>query len=92
MDRNLKTVTLTQELALKKMETDLTKGMASTMVDSSANGTKFGERRSTHIASRDYASFENSPLKVDGRGTIVMKQLLDRRSSIGTRIPHEKRS
>eukprot|EP00354_Favella_ehrenbergii_P011511 CAMPEP_0170466446 /NCGR_PEP_ID=MMETSP0123-20130129/10404_1 /TAXON_ID=182087 /ORGANISM="Favella ehrenbergii, Strain Fehren 1" /LENGTH=53 /DNA_ID=CAMNT_0010732579 /DNA_START=881 /DNA_END=1042 /DNA_ORIENTATION=+ len=30
MDRNLKTVTLTQELALKKMETDLTKGMAST--------------------------------------------------------------
>ena len=82
-----------QDLAIKKMETEMTKQTApgSTMhgTPSRRGETRFNDRRSTHMPSNDYASMDNSPLKVDGRGgNLAMKQTLGdhyRRAALNSR-------
>jgi len=65
------------------MGTEMTKGTEPTNFETSNNGgLTFKDRRSTQLKSGDYDSIDASPLKVDGRSTLVMNQLLnDRRGS-----------
>ena len=88
-----------QELAIKKMETELTKATApggSTMHGTPSGTRHFGDRKSTNMASNDYTSFENSPLKIDGRGgPIAMKQIIGEhylRAAANSRDGVQKRS
>ena len=88
-----------QELAIKKMETEMTKFTApggSTMHGTPTGTRKFGDRRSTNMASNDYTSYENSPLKIDGHGgQMAMKQIMGEhylRAAANSRDGVQKRS
>lgn len=79
------------ELNLKKMETDITRGTApgSTAFETSV-GTPYNYRRSTNMQSPEgfSSNFDQSPTKFNQTGgNLALKQLLvdKKRASIGTR-------